>query len=147
MATTVRSATVGAPPHEIWELVADPDHLPRWFPGVVRVENVRPEGFTEIMLSKRGKPMRLDMLITKSSAPDLHGWTQELQGTPFERLLNAWSTTVSIERAADGACVVTITEEQQLKGTFRLGRLLQCRPARRRLDTALEQLAYLLEDR
>ncbi|MGH2855564.1 MAG: SRPBCC family protein, partial [Solirubrobacteraceae bacterium] len=40
MPTTQRTRTIAAPAGEVWELVSDPHHLPRWWPRVARVEGV-----------------------------------------------------------------------------------------------------------
>jgi carbon monoxide dehydrogenase subunit G len=48
--TTERGATVGvsvevnAAPERVWEVVADPRHLPRWERHVVSIEDVPPDG-------------------------------------------------------------------------------------------------------
>ena len=142
MARTVRSRLIPAPREAVWEVLSDPHHLPRWWPQVTRVEHVQGERFTEVVPTKRGKPMRLDLRVTASTAPELRSWAQELAGTPFERLLDEWTTSVSLAEQ-DGATLVTITEVQQLRGSFRLGLPLQRRPARRRVDAALAGLAAL----
>jgi uncharacterized protein YndB with AHSA1/START domain len=142
VATTVRSRPIDAPPEEIWAVVANPYHLPRWWPGVTRVEDVRNGHFTEVIPTKRGKPVRLDYTIVESVEYSRRSWSQELPGTPFERLLNAWITTIEIAPSGDGA-TVTITDRQQLRGSFKLGAVLQLRPARKRVGTALENLAAL----
>jgi uncharacterized protein YndB with AHSA1/START domain len=142
MATTVRSRRIDAPPESVWGIVSDPHHLPRWWPDVTRVEDVSAGHFTTVIPTKRGKPVRLDYRVIESEAPDRHAWAQDLEGTPFERLLAAWTTTVVLEPEGR-ACRVTLEERQQLKGSFRAGVLLQRRPARRRVDTALASLAAL----
>ena len=142
MAKTARSRLVQATPEAVWKVVADPHHLPRWWPGVSRVEDVSNDRFTEVIPTRRGKPVRLDFRVLESDPPRRRAWTQELAGTPFERMLAAWTTTVTLT-AADGACVVTLEEDQQLRGSFRAGLLLQLRPARRRVDGALTGLAAL----
>ncbi len=123
-------------------MVANPYHLPRWWPGVSRVENVREGHFTEVIPTRRGKPVRLDQTITESVENERRSWTQELEGTPFERLLSSWTTTIEIEPQGSGS-KVTITERQQLRGRLKLGSILQLRPARKRLATALENLQQL----
>jgi uncharacterized protein YndB with AHSA1/START domain len=143
MAKTTRSRRIAATPESVWEVVSDPHHLPRWWPGVARVEDVRDGAFTEVIPTRRGKPVRLDFAIVESDPPRRRSWTQELAGTPFERLLSAWTTTVTLAGAGDGGCLVTLEEHQQLRGTFRAGLLLQRRPAARRLDSALTALAAL----
>jgi Polyketide cyclase / dehydrase and lipid transport len=142
LAKTVRSGSVQATPQEIWAVVANPYHLQRWWPGVTRVENVRDGHFTEVIPTKRGKPVRLDFKIIDSAEFERRCWSQELLGTPFERLLHAWTTTIEIAPDGDHS-TVTITDHQQLRGSFRLGVVLQLRPARKRVSAALENLASL----
>ena len=143
MARTTRSHRIAATPEAVWQIVADPHHLPRWWPGVVRVEDVRGGRFTEVIPTRRGKPVRLDFVVVESEPPHRRSWTQELAGTPFERLLSAWTTTLTLEPDGDRACTVTLEEHQQLRGTFRAGLLLQRRPAGRRVESALAALAEL----
>jgi uncharacterized membrane protein len=51
--TTERRTTVGvsvdvnAPPDRVWDVVADPRHLPRWERHVVSIEDVPPEGLAK----------------------------------------------------------------------------------------------------
>lgn len=143
MATTSRSREIAAPVADVWRVVCDPYHLPRWWPGVTRVQDVRADSFTQVVPTKRGKPMRLDFVVTESLPLERRSWSQSLPGTPFERLLEAWTTTIVL--AADGErTLVTIDETQQLRGSFRMALPLQRRPARRRLDQALAGLAALL---
>jgi uncharacterized protein YndB with AHSA1/START domain len=143
VATTSRSREIEAPVQDVWKVIADPYHLPRWWPGVTRVQDVRPQRFTEVVPTKRGKPMRLDFLVAESVPLERRSWSQSLPGTPFERLLEAWSTTVTLVDLGDRT-LVTIQEFQQLRGSFRLALPLQRRPARRRVDAALQGLAELL---
>ncbi len=143
MAKTTRSRRIAATPEAVWEIVADPHHLPRWWPGVARVEDVRGGRFTEVIPTRRGKPVRMDFRVLQSTPPHRRSWTQELAGTPFERLLSSWTTTVTVEAEGDGECTVTLEEHQQLRGTFRAGLLLQRRPAKRRVESALTALAAL----
>lgn len=123
-------------------MVCDPHHLPRWWPGVARVENVGAGRFTEVIPTRRGKPVRLDFVILASEPPRLRTWAQELAGTPFERLLSSWTTTIALAPDGDG-CLVTLEEHQQLRGSLRAGLLLQRRPAARRVEGALTALAGL----
>ena len=44
MARAVRRRRIAAPPSAIWAVVADPYHLPRWWPNTQRVENVSGSG-------------------------------------------------------------------------------------------------------
>jgi uncharacterized protein YndB with AHSA1/START domain len=143
MAKTTRNRRIAASPEGVWEVVSDPHHLPRWWPGVARVEDVRDGRFTEVIPTRRGKPVRLDFVVVESDPPRRRVWAQELAGTPFERLLSAWTTTITLAPGGDDGCLVTLEEHQQLRGTFRAGLLLQRRPAARRLESALTALAML----
>jgi len=143
VATTSRSREIGAPVEDVWNVVSDPYHLPRWWPGVTRVQDVSEQSFTEVVPTKRGKPMRLDFRVAESVPLQRRSWSQSLPGTPFERLLEAWSTTITLADLGDRT-LVTIDEFQQLRGSFRMALPLQRRPARRRVDAALAGLAELL---
>ena len=143
MARTTRTRRIAAAPETVWSVVCDPHHLPRWWPGVTRVEGVRGERFTEVIPTRRGKPVRLDFVVVESEPPRRRSWAQELAGTPFERLLSSWTTTITLEQDGAGGCVVTLEEHQQLRGTLRAGLVLQRRPAAKRLESALAALAGL----
>ena len=43
---TLRSAYDVAPTERIWEVIADAHHMPRWWPGVTRMEGVESDRFT-----------------------------------------------------------------------------------------------------
>ena len=40
MPRVTRKRRLAAPAHEVWRIVSDPYHLPRWWPRTQRVENV-----------------------------------------------------------------------------------------------------------
>ncbi len=82
--------------------------------------------------------------MTESVPNARRAWTQLLPGTPFERLLDEWVTTVQL-LPEPGGTLVTLEEVQQLRGSFRFGALLQRRPARKRLDRALRRLGELVD--
>jgi uncharacterized protein YndB with AHSA1/START domain len=127
---------------DVWTVVGDPRQLPRWWPGVERVEAVDADGFTELVPTRDGRGMRLDF---QSSAEPLSAfeWDLELPGTPFARVLTRWVTTVRLSDADDGCTRVAIDERQELRGSFRLGAALQRRPARKRLAGAANGLSAL----
>src|SRR5512133_2510906 len=101
MPTARRSRTVPAPPERVWDVVADPHHLPRWWPRVTRVEAVSDERFTEVLATKDGRSLRADFRVVGSRAAERGGWQQELEGTPLGRVFVASRTEV--ERLAEGA--------------------------------------------
>jgi len=148
-----RSRTIAAPLQELWELIGDPHHLPRWWPRVDRVEDVDvAEGaFTEVMRTAKGKTVRADFrLLESDERRHTLAWEQQLEGTPFERLLSEARTHVSLEPAeAEGAGVsasaqatrVTIELHQRLAGFFpRFGGFMVKGAAARTIEEALDGL-------
>jgi uncharacterized protein YndB with AHSA1/START domain len=140
---TTRSATVRAPPEEVWRTVADPHHLPRWWPRVQRVEGVDAERFTEVLATDRGRSVGVDFRVLESRAPALRRWEQEIEGSPFERLLRSAETELRLEPAGAGATRVTLTLRQRLRGAGALGAVMVRRASAQRLDEALAGLARL----
>jgi uncharacterized protein YndB with AHSA1/START domain len=141
MPSARRSRIIAAPAQELWELVCDPHHLPRWWPRVERVEDVEGTAFTEVMKTAKGRSVRADFQLSRSdqSARALT-WEQLLEGTPFARLLSSAETTVSLEAAAQGT-TVTIELRQALSGFFpRFGGFMVKRAATATLDEALDGL-------
>jgi uncharacterized protein YndB with AHSA1/START domain len=140
--TTRRSRIIKAPPDRIWEVVEDPHHLPRWWPRVSRVEGVDEDRFTQVIFTRKGRPVRVDFLVVESAAPRRRVWEQDIQGTPFERVLAESVVEIAIEPAGEDA-EVTITQRQQLRGYSRTGGWMLRRATRRTLDEALEGLAAI----
>jgi carbon monoxide dehydrogenase subunit G len=143
-----RTRTVGAAPQRVWDVIEDPHHFPRWWPGVTRMEAVDGDRWTQVFVTKKGRPVRLDFRLLESEPPGTEGgaapgrrrWEQELIGSPFERVLNEAVTAVWLEPAGQGT-VVTIEQRQKLRGYARIGGgLLLRRATRKRLDEALDGL-------
>ena len=65
MPTARRSRTIAAPVEELWEVICDPHHLPRWWPRVKRVEDVDGDAFTEVMTTAKGKVVRADFHLVQ----------------------------------------------------------------------------------
>jgi uncharacterized protein YndB with AHSA1/START domain len=140
---TTRSATVPAPPEEVWATVADPHHLPRWWPRIQRVEGVEPERFTEVLATDKGRSVRADFRVVESQEPVVRRWEQEIAGSPFERLLRSAETEVRLEPAGVAGTRVTLTMRQRLRGAGVLGAVMVRRATAQRLDEALAGLARL----
>jgi carbon monoxide dehydrogenase subunit G len=139
-----RTRLIDAPADAIWAVVADPHHFPRWWPGVVRVEGVHGDRFTQVYTTKRGRAVRMDFRLLGSDPPVDGGpaqvsFEQEVRGTPFERVLNQSITEVAIE-AEDRATRVTIAQQQRLRGYSRTGGWMLRRATGKRLQEALEGL-------
>jgi uncharacterized protein YndB with AHSA1/START domain len=147
MPTTRRQRLLDAPTATVWEVVSDAHHMPRWWPGVARVEGVEGENFTEVHMTKKGRGIRIDFVVLDSRAPDgeqpgVRRWEQEVIGTPFERVLN--SSVTELELTPDGAGTrVTLALVQSLRGSSKFGGIQLRRANGRRLDEALENLARI----
>jgi uncharacterized protein YndB with AHSA1/START domain len=145
MATTRRSATFAGTPESLWATVGDPYHLPRWWPGVQRVEDVDPGGFTEVLESKKGKTVRADFAVVEQTSPERCRWRRKPDGTLFERLLRRAEVTIEVRSEAlaglDGAVTrVTLTLRRAV-GAHRPGTLR--RAGRAELDQALAELGRI----
>jgi uncharacterized protein YndB with AHSA1/START domain len=132
---------IAAPVGELWEVISDPHHLPRWWPRVARVEDVDGGAFTEVMKTTRGKTVRADFqLAAADEAAHTLRWEQRLEGTPFARLLSSADTLVSLRAAGDGTDV-TIELRQTLAGMLpRLGSFMVRRAAAATIEEALDGL-------
>jgi uncharacterized protein YndB with AHSA1/START domain len=95
--TARRSRTIAAPVEELWEVIRDPHHLPRWWPRVSRVEDVQGDAFTEVMRTARGRLVRADFnLVEAEEDQRILRWMQQVEGTPFARLLKSAETDVRL---------------------------------------------------
>ena len=139
MPTTRRTRLVGAVPEDVWRVVADPDHFPRWWPRVRRVESVADERWAKVLGTEKGKSVRADERLVDSEPQRRRTWTQELEESPFERMFREVTTEVVLEPEADGTRV-TLSLHQRLRGINRLGGFLLRRASVRVLDEALDGL-------
>jgi uncharacterized protein YndB with AHSA1/START domain len=139
MPTTRRSRVVAAALPDVWAVVGDPYHLPRWWPRVERVEAMVGEKFTELLRAKSGRGVRADFRVEERRKEALVRWRQEIAGTPFERVLASSETEVTLEPAAGGTRVA-IALRQRMRGMSRLGGFLVRRASRKLIDQALDGL-------
>jgi uncharacterized protein YndB with AHSA1/START domain len=141
MPTARRSRIIAAPAEQLWEVIGDPHHLPRWWPRVTRVEDVEGNAFTEVMRTAKGKFVRADFQLVEADERSRSlKWEQRLAGTPFGRLLSSAETSVSLEDAGGGTSV-TIELRQTLTGFFpRFGSYMVRRAATATIDEALDGL-------
>lgn len=164
MPTARRSRTIAAPAEELWEVVRDPHHLPRWWPRVTRVEDVEGDAFTEVMRTAKGRLVRADFTVERADEHErVLRWTQHVEGTPFARLLRSAETEVRLTPVAHGgpeslppragedsgdgrpagagATEVTIELRQSLTGFFpRFGGFMVRRAAAATVEQALDGL-------
>jgi uncharacterized protein YndB with AHSA1/START domain len=147
MARARRSRVIPAPRADVWSVVSDPYHLPRWWPNVARVEDVheRKGGsgsqWTKVFETRTGKSVRADFRCRFSRAPEAYGWEQEIPGSPFEKYLRSAVTEIEL-READLGTLIEIETDQRLRGISRFGGGAMLRRATgRQLDEALDALA------
>jgi carbon monoxide dehydrogenase subunit G len=148
MTTTRRSRTIAADPQEVWAVLEDPHHMPRWWPGVMRMEGVEEDRFTQVFKTKRGRAVRVDFHLLHSEGPEAgdggqRTWEQEIPGSPFERVLSESIIDVVLE--PDGAGTrITIEQRQKLRGSSRTGGFMLKRATRARIDEALDGLERIV---
>jgi uncharacterized protein YndB with AHSA1/START domain len=135
-----RSRTLAAAPEAVWQLLAQPRALARWWPRVERVKAVTEEGWTTVLRSERGRAMRADWRLEASEAPERRAWAQELDGTPFAKVLAYRRVEVRVEPAGEGTRV-TIELRQRGRRMARFGSFMLRRAARKELEGALDGLA------
>jgi uncharacterized protein YndB with AHSA1/START domain len=139
----VRGETlVQEPVEEVWRVVSDPARLPAWWPGVTRVEDASALAWTTVLQSAKGKAVRADYTRVAASEPSQISWSQELAGTPFERILVEAVTSISLS-AADGGTRVELSLEQTPRGWARLAPFQFRAAGKRQVDGALEGLERL----
>jgi hypothetical protein len=153
LSTASRSRVIGAPVADVWKVIEDPHQMPRWWPGVERMEGVQDDRFTQVFKSRRRRTVRADFRLLASEAPGggyvggHRTWEQDLVGTPFERVLAESITEIAVEPGPgpDGGTLVTLAQRQKLRGYSRTGAWAMRSATGKRLDEALEGLARALE--
>jgi uncharacterized protein YndB with AHSA1/START domain len=138
-----RERVVSAPPSEIWRIVSDPARLPAWWPGVSRVEDASREAWTTVLISPKGKSVRADYSLVEAREPDWLRWRQEVEESPFERLLSEATTELELEPDPGGGTKVRLTLNQRPRGWARFSPFQLRAAAARQAESALEGLADL----
>ena len=147
MPTVSRSTTISAPPARVWSLVDDPEHLPRWWPSVQRVEDVSDRAWTKVLVSPKGKTVRADYTLVESQTERRALWRHEVEESPFERILAESLTEIELEPADSGQTTVVLTARMKPRGWARFGTIQLRRAAARQLDAALEGLEVAVGER
>lgn len=144
-----RTRLIAAPRERVWALVSDPHHLPRWWPRALRVEDVRGEAgsrraqWTLVLGTAKGRGVRADFRCVSAAPGERYIWRQEVEETPFERIVRSAQVAVALEPRDEGT-EVTLTSDERLRGLSRLGSAMMRGAARRRLDEALEGIERAL---
>jgi uncharacterized protein YndB with AHSA1/START domain len=146
--TVEKTRTIAASPEELWEVIGDPHHLPRWWPRVSRVEAVQDDAFTEVLMSPRGKNVRADFKLVDAAGPRRIVWSQQIESTPFARVLKSAETEVRLAAGPGGdgpLTEVTIELRQSTHGFLaRLGGHLVRRAAGSTIEEALDGLERIV---
>jgi uncharacterized protein YndB with AHSA1/START domain len=139
-----RSRSVSAPLDEVWQIVRDPYHLPRWWPRTQRVEGVSSGGWTSVLVTEGGRSVRADYRVELTKPGERRRWSQEVAGTPFEKLFREVVYEVALQPGATGTDVGMWVHQKPV-GWARFGGVMLRRAARTQLDDALTGLAALVE--
>jgi uncharacterized protein YndB with AHSA1/START domain len=144
-----RSRTIAADRRSVWDVVSDPYHRARWWPKVSRVEDVheRARGsgsqWTDVLTTASGKGVRAEFRCLWSRDLEGYAWEQQIEGSPFAKVLRSSVTSVTLEDRDAGTCV-TIESDQRLRGLSRLGGFMLRRATGLQLDEALSALEQVL---
>jgi uncharacterized protein YndB with AHSA1/START domain len=147
MPTVTRSRTVETAADDVWRLVADPERLPTWWPGVQRVEDATPEAWTVVLGSPKGKTVRADYTRVEAEPPRRAVWRHEVAESPFERILSESLTEIVLEPQTAGGTRVSLTARHRPRGLARFGSFQLRRAAARQLEDALDGLELTLPGR
>ena len=90
-----RERRLGAEPADVWRLVSDPARLPLWWPGSRGSRTPRRRRGRTCSASPQGQVVRADysLRVRRRSSGALR-WRQELEESPFERILAESNTEI-----------------------------------------------------
>ena len=112
---------------------------------VRHVPTGRRSRWTTVLGTRRGTGVRVDHHCTGATEGERYAWAQEIDGTPFEKVLRSATLEIRLERR-DGDTVVTLVGDDRLRGLSRLGSPMMRRAMRRRLEEALDGIERALVD-
>jgi uncharacterized protein YndB with AHSA1/START domain len=127
---------------EVWQVVSDPAQLPRWWPGVTRVEEATARAWTTVLTSPKGKSVRMDYTRVAAEEPSRLVWRQEVEQSPFERILAEATTSLELS-AADEGTRVTIALDQKPRGWARFAPMQFRAAGTRQVQGAVDGLQRL----
>jgi uncharacterized protein YndB with AHSA1/START domain len=139
-----RTRNVAAAPQVVWNVVSDPERLPDWWPGVLRVEEVGDDAWTNVLSSGRGKLVRADYTLLERTPEQKVAWRHEVAESPFERILADSRTEIELESDAGGTNITLAVIHEPL-GWARLAPFQLRSATRKQVDEALAGLAAVVE--
>ena len=128
---------VPATPEEVWGLVSDPARLPQWWPGVTRVEEATADAWTTVLSSPKGKAVRADYTRVEAEPERRIAWRQEVEESPFERILASATTEIALAEDVDGTRV-TVSLDQRPCGWARFAPFQFRAAGKRQVQGAVE---------
>jgi uncharacterized protein YndB with AHSA1/START domain len=134
-----RETVVPAGPEEVWSVVSDPGRLPHWWPGVTRVEEATEDAWTMVLSSPKGKSVRVDYTRLEAVHERRLVWRQEVEASPFERILASATTEIALAPEEAGTRV-SVALEQRPRGWARFAPLQFRAAGRRQVQGAVEGL-------
>jgi uncharacterized protein YndB with AHSA1/START domain len=142
--TVRKQRTLSAPVAEVWRVLADPERLPAWWPGVTRVEEVSEDAWTKVLASDRGKVVRADYSLIEREPERRLAWRHEVAASPFERILEDSRTEFDLAEQ-DGGTQVTLAVVHEPRGWARLAPFQLRSATTKQVEAALDGLAALVE--
>jgi hypothetical protein len=110
----------------------------------MRVEDVRQMGsgkrsrWTMVLGTDRGKGVRADFRCTSAATGERYLWEQDVEGTPFERILRYSRLEILLDDGRERGTSVRLASSERLRGLSRLGSPMMRMATRKRLDEALD---------
>lgn len=140
----MRRRRIAAPAGALWAVIADPYHLPRWWPNTQRVESVSEgelaeQSWTQVLETRDGRGVRADYRCVAAAEGERYVFEQTVEGTPFERFVKRARTEIEL-RPLNGETDVSMALERRLRGLSRLGAPMMRRAIGRTLNQALDGL-------
>lgn len=99
--------------------------------------------WTMVLQTKSGKDVRADYRCLYSRDGTAYAWEQEIEGSPFAKVLKSSVTRFELSPADDGTRVA-VEQEQRMRGMSRLGGFMLRRATGDQLNEALDGLEHAL---
>lgn len=107
-------------------------------------DTTRTPRWTMVLETDRGNVVRADYRQTQAKSDSTLVWEQEIEGTPFERILHSSSLQLDLSAKKDST-KLTLTARQKVRGLSKLGSPMLTRGTGRTLDEALDGLERAME--
>jgi hypothetical protein len=94
--------------------------------------------WTTVLGTERGKGVRADFRCTSAAAEERYVWEQEIEGTPFQRILRFSRLEIQLADRDGDETTVKLASSERLRGLSRLGSPMMRRATKQRLNEALD---------